>query len=188
MATNDTLKTIKSRRSTRSFKNEQIKPAELQTVLEAGIYAPSAANQQAWHFTVIQSEKLLAWLSHEAKEEAKKLGNEYLSKMANNENFNIFYGAPTVVLVSGDEKAMVIESDCAAATQNMLLAAESIGLGSCWVNFVLFVFNSPKAKEYLQELGVPDGYRPFASVALGYKNIAAVNAPSRKSDVINYIK
>jgi nitroreductase len=185
--TNDTLNTIKSRRSIRSFKDEQIKDDEVEAVLEAGMYAPSAGNQQAWHFTVIQNKELLAWLNREAKERAKQLDDEHIKKMANNESLNIFYGAPTVILVSGEEKAMVIEADCAAATQNMLLAAESVGLGSCWVNLVLFAFNSPKAKEYLKELGVPDGYKPFSSVALGYKKIEAINAPARKSNLINYI-
>lgn len=185
MLTNDTLSTIKNRRSTRNFKNEQINDDELQTILDAGLCAPSA-NQQAWHFTVIQNKELLDWLNREAKEGAKQY--EPLRAMASNENFNIFYGAPTVILVSGEEKAMVIESDCAAATQNMLLAAESIGLGSCWVNFVILAFTRPKAAEYLKELGVPDGYRPYASVALGYKNIETTNAPPRKPNLINYIK
>jgi len=185
MLSNDTLITIKNRRSARNFKNEQIKDDELQAVLDAGSYAPSA-NQQAWHFTVIQNKELLDWLNREAKEGAKQY--EPLQKMANNESFNIFYGAPTVILVSGEEKAMVIESDCAAATQNMLLAAESIGLGSCWVNFVILAFTRPKANEYLKELGVPDGYKPYASVALGYKMIETISAPPRKPNLINYIK
>ncbi len=183
--TNETLSTIKNRRSIRNFKNEQIKDDELQAVLDAGIYAPSA-NDQAWHFTVIQNKELLSWLNYEAKESAKKY--KPLKELANNEGFNIFYSAPTVILVSGEEKAIAIESDCAAATENMLLAAESIGLGSCWIGFVLVAFNSPKAKEYLKELGIPDGYKPYASVALGYKNVEAVSAPPRKLNLINYIK
>jgi len=185
MLTNETLSIIKNRRSIRNFKDEQIKDEELQAVLDAGIYAPSA-NDQAWRFTVIQNKELLAWLNCEAKEIAKQY--EPLQELANNEGFNIFYGAPTLILVSGEEKAIAIESDCAAATQNMLLAAESIGLGSCWIGFVLVAFSSPKAKEYLKELGVPDGYKPYASVALGYKNIESVETPQRKPDVINYIK
>lgn len=185
MLTNETLSTIKNRRSIRNFKSKQIKDEELQAVLDAGTYAPSA-NDQAWHFTVIQNRELIAWLNCEAKEIAKQY--EPLKELANSEGFNIFYEAPTVILVSGEEKAIAIESDCAAATQNMLLAAESIGLGSCWIGFVLVAFNSPKAKEYLKELSVPEGYKPYASVALGYKNIESVKALPRKPDVISYIK
>jgi len=188
MNSSDTLKTIKTRRSIRSFKAEQIKDDELQSVLEAGMYAPSAGNQQAWHFTVIQNKELLDWLNHTAKEAAKKLDDEHIRKMAENEKFNIFYGAPTLIIVSGNEQAMVIESDCAAANQNMLLAAEAIGLGACWINLVLFAFHSPNGKDYSKELGIPEGYKPYCSTVLGYKKMEAVNAPARKTNLINYIK
>jgi nitroreductase len=188
MTVSDTLKTIKIRRSIRSFKAEQIKDDELGSVLEAAMYAPSAGNQQAWHFTVIQNKELLDWLNHTAKEAAKQHENEHIRKMAENESLNIFYGAPTLIIVSGNEQAMAIESDCAAANQNMLLAAESIGLGACWINFVLIAFQSANGKEYSKELGIPDGYKPYCSTALGYKKAEAVNAPARKTDLVNYIK
>lgn len=187
MSISDTLKTIKARRSIRSFEEEQIKDGELQSILEAGLYAPSSGNQQAWHFTVIQNRELLEWLNHTAKEAAKQLDNEHIRKMAENEKLNIFYGAPTLIIVSGNEQAMAIESDCAAANQNMLLAAEAIGLGACWINFVLFAFNPPHGKDYSKELGIPEGYKPYCSIILGYKKQEAVNAPPRKSDLVNYI-
>jgi nitroreductase len=188
MIANDTIHTIKTRRSTRSFTDDQIKEDELQSVLEAGLYAPSAINQQAWHFTVIQNKELLNWLNEHAKETAKTFDNEHIRAMAHNEKLHIFYGAPTVILVSGKEDATSIESDCAAANQNMLLAAESIGLGSCWVNLILFLFQHPDAKKYMQELGIPAGYRPICSVALGYKKVNTVNTPARKPNRINYIR
>lgn len=188
MSVIETLKIIKQRRSTRSFKEEQIKEEELQAVLEAGLYAPSAGNQQAWHFTVIQNRELLDRLNLAAKEAAKQLDNEHIRKMVNNEKFNIFYGAPTLILISGDEQAMLIEADCAAANQNLLIAAEAMGLGSCWINFVIFAFNSPNGPEFRRELGIPDGYKPYCSAALGYKKVAAVNAPDRKPNLVTYIR
>jgi nitroreductase len=188
MLANETLTTIKQRRSTRAFKDEQIKDNELQAVIEAGTYAPSARNQQAWHFTVVQNKAMLATLSHEAKKAALQIDNEFVRQAASNENFNVFYGAPTVVIVSGDEKAMVIDLDCAAANQTMLLAAQSVGLGSCWINFVLFLFNSPGGEQYKKQLAIPEGYKPFCSVALGYKKIEPTAAPPRKEGIVNYIR
>lgn len=188
MIANETLRVIKQRRSTRSFKDGQIKETELQAVLEAGLSAPSAGNQQASLFTVIQDKDLLNRLNLAAKDTAKHMDNEHVRKMANNERFNIFYGAPTLILVSGDEKAMLIEADCAAATQNLLIAAESIGLGACWVNFVLLAFDSPAGRDFKSELGLPEGYKPYASAVLGYKNIAAVNAPDRRPNRVTYIR
>lgn len=185
MLPNETLRTMRDRRSTRNFHDEQVTAAELEAVLAAGVWAPSAGNRQAWRFTVIQKRDLLARLNREAKEQAKQ--HEQLRQLANNEGFNIFHGAPTVILVSGEETAIAIESDCAAATENMLLAAESLGLGACWVNFVLLAFSGRQGQELLRELNLPADYRPYASVALGYRK-AAVTEPPRKPDLINYIK
>ncbi len=144
---NETLKIIKQRRSIRSFKDEQIKDAELQAVLEAGLYAPYTW-EQSRHFTVIQNKELLNRLNIAAKESAKQMDFEHLRELGYNEGFNCLYYAPTLVIVSGIEQAPIpLEADCAAATQNLLIAAESVGLGSCWIFFVLLAFNSPQGNE-----------------------------------------
>jgi len=185
---NDTLSIIKARRSTRSFLPEQIKEEELQAILEAGLYAPSATNQQPWHFTVIQNKELIDWLNERFKEVAKNSQNAYLNKVGSNANFHVFYNSPTVILLSGDENNPSAAVDCAAATQNMLLAAEALGIGSCWVGFIAYFLNSLESKPYLQELGIPEGYKQIHSVALGYKKVIVSKAPERKQNVINYIR
>lgn len=188
MITNETLKVIKQRRSIRAFKNEQVKEEELQAVLEAGLYAPNAGDQ-AWHFTVVLNKELLDRLNHTAKEAAKQLGIEHLKRLGNNEEFNCLYGAPVLVIVSGDEQSFVpLEADCAAAAQNLLLAAESIGLGSCWIFFVLLAFNSPIGTELQKELKIPEGYKPYYSAVLGYKEQEVVDVPDRKPNLITYIR
>jgi nitroreductase len=188
MIVNKTLKIIKQRRSIRSFKDEQIREEELQAVLEAGLYAPNAGDQ-AWHFTVIQNKELLDRLNLAAKEAAKQLDIEHLRELANNEKFDCLYGAPTLIIVSGNEHAPVpLEADCAAATQNLLLAAESIGLGSCWIFFVLLAFYSLQGFELQKELKIPEGYKPYSSAVLGYKKAAVVNVPDRKPNLITCIR
>lgn len=188
MIVNETLKIIKQRRSIRSFKDEQIKEEELQTVLEAGLYAPNAGDQ-AWHFTVIQNKELLDRLNVASKEAAKQMDFEHLRELGNSEKFNCLYSAPTLIIVSGNEQAPVpLEADCAAATQNLLLAAESIGLGSCWIFFVLLAFNSPQGSELRKVLKIPEGYKPYYAAVLGYKKAAVVNVPNRKPNLITYIR
>lgn len=188
MITNETLKIIKQRRSIRSFKNEQIKEEELQAVLEAGLYAPNAGGQ-AWHFTVIQNKELLNKLNLAAKEAARQMDLEHLRELGNNEQFNCLYGAPTLIIVSGNEQSPIpLDADCAAATQNILLAAESIGLGTCWIFFVLMAFYSPKGFGLKQELKIPEGYKPYYAAVLGYKNEAITAAPERKPNLITYIR
>jgi nitroreductase len=188
MIVNETLKNIKQRRSIRSFKDEQIKEEELQAILEAGLYAPNAGDQ-AWHFTVIQNKELLDRLNLAAKEAAKQMNIEHLRVLGNNEEFNCFYGASTLIIISGNEQApMPLEADCAAATQNLLLAAESIGLGSCWIFFVMLAFHSPQGHELRSELKIPEDYKPYYSAVLGYKEDTAVDVPDRKSNLITYIR
>lgn len=186
---NATLQIIKSRRSNRAFLPDQIKEEELQLILEAGFYAPSSSNKQPWHFTVIQDKGILDWLSDCFREYARKSESKYLQSFGNQEDFHVFYHAPTVILLSGEVKKASSAVDCAAACQNMLLAAESLGLGSCWIGFIAHLLNSTESENYLMKLGVPEGYKQFHSVALGYKkNLMPLTAPKRRENIINYIR
>ncbi|HYF75137.1 MAG TPA: nitroreductase family protein [Candidatus Nitrosocosmicus sp.] len=188
MISNETLKIIKQRRSTRSFRTEQIKEEELQAVLEAGLYAPYTW-EQGRHFTVIQNKELLGRLNIEAKEAALQLGLEDLAQLAGDKEYNCIYGAPTLIIVSGSEQSPIpLEADCAAATQNMLLAAESMELGSCWIYFVMFALNSPQGGQLRKELGIPEGFRPYYSAAIGYKTDTAVVTAERKTNLIIYTR
>lgn len=117
---NQVMENILNRRSTRLFTEESIKKEVLEDIIKAGIYAPSAMNQQPWHFTVISDKDLLAELSLATKEEGKKHPLEYVRNYAKNEKFQIFYNAPVAIVISGDEKAYEAEVDCAAATENIL--------------------------------------------------------------------
>lgn len=185
---NETLKVIKTRRSTRKFKEEQIKDTELQPIIEAGLYAPSGHNQQSWNFTVIQNKEIIDELNVQAKEVAKSFPDEMIQKMANNDKFHIFYGAPTVIVISGKDDAMTPQADCGAATQNMLLAAESLDIGGCWNGFVGFLFNSKKGIEYKEKLDISEGFTPYYAVALGYKDVKLSNAPERRENTVQYIR
>jgi nitroreductase len=188
MIANETLKIIKQRRSVRSYKDDQIKDEELQAVLEAGTYAPNAGGQ-AWHFTVVQNKELLERLNLAAKEVARQHDFEGLRALGNNEKFNCLYGAPTLIIVSGNEHApMPLDADCAAAMENMLIAAESLGLGSCWIFFVLLAFQSPQGNELGKLLKIPEGYKLYDAAAFGYKKARAPKAVDRKPDLVTYIR
>lgn len=185
---NETLKNIRNRRSTRIFLHDQIKEESLQAILEAGIYAPSASNQQPWHFTVIQNKDLLDELNIKFKEFAKRSESDYVRKVGENEKFHVFYNAPTVILVSGDENNNYASIDCAAAVENMLIASESLEIGSCWVGFIAYLLNSDEGKELAQKLDIPKGYKQIHSVCLGYKRLNLSNGPKRKENTVNYIR
>lgn len=185
---NKVINTILNRRSIRVFTEEKIDQEIIEEIVKAGTYAPSSLNNQPWHFTVISNTEILDKLNFETKEMAKSFDNEKVKAMGNNEKFNVFYNAPVAVIVSGEEADMMSEVDCAAATENMLIAAESLGLGSCWIGLVTLLFKSEKGEQYRKELGIKDGYKPYFAIVLGHKKIQNANAPKRKEGTVTYIK
>lgn len=182
---NSILKNIKSRRSVRKYKIEQIKDEELEIILEAAIYAPTGHNDQPWHFTIIQNKDLINHINEGAKAEMRKMDVEWIARMGAIPGFNIFYNAPTVIIVSGDKSAVTPKVDCSAAVQNMLLAAESMDIGSCWIGFAQFYFITPESK---QKFNIPENYEVYYGVSLGYKIDKNTNAPIRNTDVFSYFR
>lgn len=185
---NETIKTILNRRSIRSYSNEQIKPEELDLIIKAGLYAPSGRNEQSWHFTVIQNADLINELSTASKIQMLKQDNDYVKELALNENYNLFYNAPTVIVVSGQKTAIAAIIDCSAATENMLLAAESLNIGTCWIGLTAFLFRSEKAQQYTSKLNIPEGFDPYYAFTLGYKGAETPQPGPRHKNSVNYIK
>lgn len=189
---NETLRVIKERRSTRKFKSEQIKDTELQSIIEAGLYAPSAQNSQSWNFSVVQNLELLEELNGGAMEIAKEVAKAYpdgpFKKMSDNGNFNIFYKAPTVIFVSGKDDTIAPKADCSAAMQNMSLAAESLEVGSCWNGIVQALFNGEMGEQYREKINIPEGYTIQFALLLGYKAVESTQASARKENTVQYFR
>ncbi len=184
---NITLDAIKERRTTRKIKEEQISKETLEAIIEAGLYAPSAHNQQSWHFTVIQDPATIKDLNIATKKSLLSIPDEGIQKMASNETFDIFYGAPTLVLISGEDAAMMPKVDCAAATENMLIAAESLNIGGCWNGFVGRLFASEQKNTYTTKLQIPEGYTTYYGVVFGNIEARAKNAPPRRENRVNFL-
>jgi len=183
---NETLAVIRRRRSVRAYLDAQITDDELTAIVEAGMYAPHAGDQ-AWHFAVVQRVELLAALNAAAKEVARGMGG-FLATLAAEESYDCLHGAPTLVVVSGDEQSPSPQVDCAAATENMLIAAESLGLGACWLFFITLAFRSPRAAEFYRSLQIPEGYQPYAAAVFGYPSGDSADASPRKANIVSYIR
>ena len=184
---NETLETIRRRRSTRAYLPKQVADEEVQAVVEAGLCAPSGGGG-AWHFTVVQNAKLIGRMDRAAKLYASACGLPWLEQLGKDEAFHSVYHAPTVVLVSGDEQNICAVPDTAAATENMLLAAESIGLGACWGYFVTQCFLGGEGDALRQELSIPAGYTVYTSVMLGYRAGEVPPAPEHGPPPVTYIR
>ncbi|HEX7503269.1 MAG TPA: nitroreductase family protein [Acidobacteriota bacterium] len=163
---NEALKAIAGRRSIRQYREEQIKDGELKAILEAGLQAPSAHDDQSWHFSVIQNRELIDEISAGCKAEMRKAPVDWIAKLGEAEKYNIFYNAPTVIILAARKDAVAPLADVCAAQQNMVIAAESLGIGSCWMGFAKFYFAD--AQRY-KKIGIPDGYEVFYGLTLGYK-------------------
>lgn len=185
---NETIKNLLNRRSIRKFEQEQIKDEELEAILETGKFAPSAMNQQSWHFTVVQNKEILQQINETCRTAFINSGNKGFEDRGKAENFSIFYNAPTFIIVSGDEKAIAPQNDGSLALGNMFLAAESLGIGSCWIHAMNFVLSIEEGKALKKVLGIPEGYTPIGSGAFGYKAVSSPSPAARREGIINIIK
>lgn len=185
---NEVIKNILNRRSVREYLDEQIKQEDLDLILKAGQYAPSAHRLQPWHFTVVQNKSVMDTLNIDTKKAMAASDADLIKGFLRNPDFNIFYNAPTVIVVSGERSWIEPVIDCAAATENMLLAAESLGIGACWIGFVIFIFGMGNFSKYLELLEIPEGYQPLYAISLGYKKHPSPEALPRREGTVNYIR
>ena len=169
---NETLRVLKERRSVRRYKAEQITEAELNAVLEAGTWAPSAKGLQTSVLVVVQDPETIAYMS--------RLNAE----IQGNPGTDPFYGAPTVVVVLGDGEKLNWLQDGSLVMGNLMNAAAALGLGSCWINRAMELFDRPEGKELLKKWGLPETYRGVGNCILGYVDgeLPAPQAPEGRLD------
>ena len=191
---NEVIRCIRERRSTRKFTKEQVAREQLDVLLDAAVWAPSGGNNQSWLFTAIRNREVLLHLNELVREGFRHWvpDDDYPAKLAakknaQNENFNFYYHAPTLIVASnapGYENAM---ADCALALENIFLAAQSMGLGSCYINQLHWLRNDPNVRGYLLELGVPMEHTICSAAAVGHIGKKST-APARREGTINIVE
>lgn len=184
---NATIKSIKNRRSSRQFKTEQLSKEHIMEIISCGLAAPSAHDEQPWLFSIVKNQSFLAEFNEEAKKGFENSSIDVFRVFAKSPNFSIFYDAPLVVFVSGNEDCispdkMMNRFDCAAATQNMLIAAESLGVGSCWIGLAAYGFSGGRKEEFMKKLKIPANYTPFYAVSFGYKRSDSLSGVPKAKD------
>ncbi|MDR2908952.1 MAG: nitroreductase family protein [Oscillospiraceae bacterium] len=186
MPANETLGAITSRRSTRAYKPDPIPEDILSDILKAGQAAPYVAPDSR-RFSVLRDRRLITRLSEAAKEQGIKLG-DFQREMFSAPGFDGTYGAPVVVILSGNPETVQYEAVCAASVQNMLIAAQSLGVASCWAYFPVFAFHGTDAEAWRTELRIPQEYRPCAAVLLGYAAAEPyAQAGERYRNAVDYV-
>jgi nitroreductase len=199
---NAVIENIKSRRSIREYKDKKIPKNLVKDIIEAGRYAPSSHNSQPWRFVVIEDKSVIKDLSDYIKiwfqkkllfgkiaglfhPRIKSEINSAKKRLLTDKDL-FFYGAPLLVLVCAKPGRFSIQ-DCSLASQNMMLAARSYGIGSCWIGFADLVVN--KGRRLMSKLGVPKGYKIMAHLIFGYAVKFPDKAYPRKeeADVVKWI-
>lgn len=182
---NNTLKTIGQRRSVRSFKPDQLQENTLEAIAEAGRCAPYA--DEPARITIVQNAGLIDAINVAAKQAALHMGMPHLAQLGADPDFVGSYGAPTLIIISSPESSVAPEINCAAAAENMLIAAQALGLGACWVHFPLFFMYAEHSAEICGRLLLPQGHKPCACIALGY-GCVDTDAGLRMYGEVEYIK
>ena len=170
-----TIKDLLERRSCRKYRKEQIREEELDIILKAGTYAPSAKN--------LQSSIIVAVQNREDYETLRRLNAGFTGH-----DGDPFYGAPTVCVVLGDRNCRNYERDGSLVIGNMLNAAHALGIGSCWINRADMTFETEEGRALLRKWGIEGDYAGVGNVILGYMDCENPEPKPRKEHFIYKIK
>lgn len=171
---NETIKNLVERRSCRKYSSTQIKEDELNSVLKAGEYAPTGMGMQSPIIVVLQNKSIIDKLS---KINAKIMGKDE----------GPFYGAPTVLVVLADKNIGTYIEDGSLVLGNLMNAAYSLGLGSCWIHRAKEEFETDEGKELLKEWNISENYVGIGHCILGYPEEKSEAKP-RKDGYIRFVK
>lgn len=171
--TNAVLEAIKTRRSCRKYEPRQITKEELDAVLEAGVWAPTAMGTQEPLMVVLQDPEAIA--------EVERLNGGVMGHPESHP----FYGAPTVIIVFADaSRPGVFVEDGSLVMGNLLNVAHAVGLGSCWIHRAREVFDSEEGKALKAKWGIPESYAGIGNCILGYPVEEAPAKPRKDGYVI----
>lgn len=172
----NTLEAIKTRRSTRKFQQKMVEREKLESIVEAGRFGPTGGNCQTNHFFAISDAAVIAKLKDlvQSAFAAMELREDLYKSLKNSitlsrkGNYSFCYNAPVLIVVACRKDYGNNMADVACAVENMMLAANELDLGSCYINQLKWLNEDPTLLDYLRSLGLKDDERVYASVAIGY--------------------
>lgn len=169
---NEIIRAMKERRSIRKYKSDPVEAEIIDEIIEAGLYAASGKNHQATKIIAVTDKKLRDRLS----EMNRKIGGW-------DEGFDPFYGAPQLLIVLGEKSWPTYVYDGSLVMGNLMLAAHTLGIGSCWIHRAKQEFESEEGRKILSELGIdPDEWEGIGHCVIGYADTELPTAPARNSN------
>lgn len=174
---NDIINAMIKRRSIKKYKPDMIPQECIDEIIKAGLYAASGKGQQ--------SAIIIAVTNKEVRDKLAEIN----SKIGGwGEDFDPFYGAPVVLVVLADKNWFTGVYDGSLVMGNLMLAADSLGIGSCWIHRAKEEFEQPECKELLKSLGIEGEWEGVGHCILGYPDITVDKIPPRKENRVYYIK
>ena len=172
----NTFENIITRRSTKKYLDKEVSQELLEKIIETGRYAPSGGNSQSNHFLVIQNKQIIAHLVkmvEKAFSQMEITENMYRSlqnsiNLSKKGGYVFCYNAPVLIIVANKKDYGNNQADCALALENMMLEANDLDLGSCYINQLKWLNEDQKNLSYLQSLGMKDDERVYGSLIVGY--------------------
>lgn len=161
---NETMQTILTRRSTRTFKVQEIPQTDLDQILKAALHAPSGMGKQTWQFTVVKNRKKVQRLAEAA------------GRILGRENYDMYQ--PEILIIPSNRRDNPHgKEDNACAMENIFLAAHSLGIGSVWINQLQGICDEPAVREILNDFGIPADHIVYGMAALGYADDEKAEKP-----------
>lgn len=167
---NESIKNILNRRSIRKYKNNSIPDEYINEIVKCGTYAPSGMNRQSSIILVIKDK--------ETRDKLSALNAKIMGA-----NIDPFYGAPVILIVLANKDIPTYIYDGSLVMSNMMLAASSLGLGSCWIHRAKEMFETKEGQDLLKSLGIEGNYEGIGNCIIGYP----AEIPSAKERKENYI-
>ena len=175
----EVLKAIKERSSTRGYTEQKLTKEELDSLIRAGLQAPTAANRQEVHITVVDG-------SHPILAEIEDVKNHEMG--LENTIHNFYYEAPAVLILSADKDFYWSPVDAGIAVENISLAAEGLGLGSLIIGCIKDALSGEKKEYFANALSFPEGYEFEVAIAVGYKAVSKDPHDYSVEENVSYIE
>ncbi|MBO7638868.1 MAG: nitroreductase [Treponema sp.] len=194
----DALEAILTRRSTRKYQDKMPERDLIEKVIEAGRFAPSGSNSQNTHFIVFSDRKILTEMAGLVKEEFSKMEagpDTYVSlrnaiNASKNTNYVFHYGAPVFIVVANKKNYGNAMADSACALENMMIAANALDLGSCWINQIHWLDENENVRNFLRPYGLGDDETVTGGLILGYAETGLPNRSplERKGNPVTWVE
>lgn len=171
----NTIEAMMTRKSVKKYKSDPVPKAMLDTIIAAGLQAPSGMNRQAPIIVAVTNKEV-----RDALSEANAMKDPF-------KRIDPFYGAPAVLVVLADKNVSTCVYDGSLVMENLMLAAHELGLGACWIHRAKETFERPEWKEFLKNLGIEGEYEGIGNCVVGYADVVPEEKP-RKENRVYYVE